>query len=98
PALCPRALHDALPILPAVASRDPLWGPKVASAREPAALATARRQTTATSALEARPELFLRMPGDSIWPALAAAALLALFGVILLDRKSTRLNSSHGSI
>ena len=69
--------------LPAVASRDPLWGPKVANAREPAALATAWRQTTATSALEARPELFLRMPGDSIWPALAAAALLALFGAIL---------------
>src|SRR5207249_2416761 len=69
--------------LPAVRSRNPLWEPSVPSAREPAALATARRQTAGTSVLEAQPELFLRMPGDSIWPALAAAALLLAFGAIL---------------
>src|SRR5207244_13246969 len=65
--------------LPAVASRDPLWGPKVANAREPAALATAWRQTTAKSDLEARTELLLRMTQDTICPALADAAHIAQF-------------------
>ena len=71
--------------IPMVRSRDPLWDKRTPrTASEPADLATSRRQTFGTSPIEARAETYLRMPMDSLAPALAAAALFVLFAGLLL--------------
>ncbi|HEV8228936.1 MAG TPA: cytochrome c oxidase subunit I [Candidatus Limnocylindria bacterium] len=71
--------------IPVVRSRDPLWerGP-LSAAPEPKELLTSRRETLGTSVVEAATETFLRLPGDSLAPALAAAAVLVLFAGLLL--------------
>jgi cytochrome c oxidase subunit I+III len=70
--------------IPLVRSRDPLWDPPTGAADEPQELARSRRQTFGTSPIEGVAETYLRMPSDSLAPALTAAALFALFAAILL--------------
>ncbi|MDQ6857576.1 MAG: cytochrome c oxidase subunit I [Chloroflexota bacterium] len=67
--------------IPTVYSRDPLWDPTPESTtiKEPEALRLTRRETLASSLMDARPELLVQVPADSIWPAFVALAIGVLF-------------------
>ncbi len=74
-------------LLPNVRGREPLWeqddvidadrSPEVV--RVLAAPEHMRRETLATTVVDAEPEGVLRMPGDSYWPLLLAFGLLVMF-------------------
>jgi cytochrome c oxidase subunit I len=76
-------------VIPTVASRHPLWESRLG---ENAALSTVDRgmlldsgkETIATSALDAAPDMILEMPQDSFAPLVLAAALSVLFVGLLL--------------
>lgn len=74
--------------IPVVASRHPLWEARldpagVRSVLDSDIVLDHGRETLATSALDAEPTAVLRMPKDSIAPALLALALLvAAFGLL----------------
>jgi cytochrome c oxidase subunit 1/cytochrome c oxidase subunit I+III len=86
-------------VLPTVASRSPLWEDRLKGHRGESATAEGfllddGRETIGTSALDATPDVILRMPGDSyapFWLALLLALLCVgmllhswwLFGVML---------------
>ncbi|MGH8733518.1 MAG: cbb3-type cytochrome c oxidase subunit I, partial [Burkholderiales bacterium] len=71
--------------IPIIASREPLWDqPELAADVEGGCYylpgtATGRRETLLTSALEARPEYLLQLPGPGWTPFLAAAGTAAFF-------------------
>ncbi len=71
-------------VIPSVASRHPLWEDALGEGTGHSALgrglALAQgRETVGTSALDARPDVVLAMPGDSLSPFLLAAAQLVVF-------------------
>jgi cytochrome c oxidase subunit 1 len=63
--------------IPTVASRDPLW--EEAGPRTVYELADDRRETIASSLLDAEPQQRLGLPGPSIWPFLLSIAVGILF-------------------
>lgn len=74
--------------LPIVASRHPLWEERLDHVAARSTLATDivlddGRQTVATTVLDAEADAILRMPGDSLTPALLAGALLVVFFALL---------------
>jgi hypothetical protein len=76
-------------VIPTVASRHPLWESRLG---ENTALSTVDRgmlldsgkETIATSALDAAPDMILEMPQDSFAPLVLTAALSVLFVGLLL--------------
>ncbi len=76
-------------VIPSVASRYPLWedrleGHEGSSTIGEGMLLDDGRETVGTSALDAIPDVILRMPGDSPAPLILAMALAALFGGMLV--------------
>ncbi|MBI1361109.1 MAG: cytochrome c oxidase subunit I [Alphaproteobacteria bacterium] len=70
--------------IPIVASRHPLWEVRLKSVKSQSNLNSEivlddGRETPATSTLDAEADAVLRMPGDSLWPALLTAALAGIF-------------------
>jgi cytochrome c oxidase subunit I+III len=71
--------------IPLVESREPLWDrPELAREVEEGAhflpgSATGVRETIVTSAVDARPQYLMKMPGPSWWPVLAAAGTAFFF-------------------
>ncbi len=76
-------------VIPSVASRHPLWegrldGLRGASAIGEGFLLDEGRETIGTSALDAEPDVILRMPGDSLAPLLLALTLaIVLVGMLV---------------
>ena len=76
-------------VIPIVASRYPLWedmmdsGPERSSVGQ-GMLLDQGRETIGTTALDAEPEVILRMPGDSYLPFLLSVSLTAIFVSLLL--------------
>jgi cytochrome c oxidase subunit 1/cytochrome c oxidase subunit I+III len=75
-------------VIPTVASRYPLWedrltGDEGHSSTDEGMLLDDGRETIGTSALDAVPDVILRMPGDSLAPLLLSLALVAAFGSML---------------
>lgn len=76
-------------VIPRVASRHPLWedrlggGPR--SALDTNVILDCGRETLATTPLDAVPDAVLRMPEDSLWPLMLAAALAVLFFGLLFN-------------
>jgi cytochrome c oxidase subunit I len=77
-------------VIPTVASRHPLWEGRIGaegalfSSLERGMLLDSGKETIATSALDAAPEMILEMPEDSAAPVLLAGGLCALFAGLLL--------------
>ena len=77
-------------VIPTVASRHPLWESRIGadgalfSSLERGMLLDSGKETIATSALDAAPEMILEMPKDSAAPVLLAGGLCALFAGLLL--------------
>jgi cytochrome c oxidase subunit I len=76
-------------IIPTIASRHPLWEDRIGSdgalsSLERGMLLDSGKETIATSALDAAPEMILEMPEDSAAPVLLAAGLCAVFAGLLL--------------
>ena len=70
-------------VIPNIASRYPLWedrleGPQGKSTVSRGMLLDHGRETIGTTALDAEPDVILRMPGDSIAPLLLALAMSAV--------------------
>ncbi len=71
-------------VIPTVASRAPLWEDRLNTAELRSSLHRGMvldqgKEIVATTALDAQPEIILKMPEDSILPLLAALALTLLF-------------------
>jgi cytochrome c oxidase subunit I len=76
-------------VIPTVASRYPLWEDRLEgvtgrSCVTEGMLLDHGRETIGTTALDAEPEVILRMPGDSLSPLLLALALAAIFAGLLV--------------
>lgn len=76
-------------VIPTIASRHPLWEDRIGSdgalsSLERGMLLDTGKETIATSALDAAPEMILEMPEDSAAPVLLAVGLCALFAGLLL--------------
>jgi cytochrome c oxidase subunit I len=76
-------------IIPTIASRHPLWEDRIGSdgalsSLERGMLLDRGKETIATTALDAAPEMILEMPEDSAAPVLLAAGLCAVFAGLLL--------------
>lgn len=76
-------------VIPTVASRYPLWedrltGHEGKSSMDEGMLLDQGRETIGTTALDAVPDVILRMPGDSAAPLLLSFALAALFAGMLI--------------
>ena len=76
-------------VIPTVASRYPLWEDRLEgvtgrSTVTEGMLLDHGRETIGTTALDAEPDVILRMPGDSLSPLLLALALAAIFAGLLL--------------
>jgi hypothetical protein len=70
-------------VIPAVASRHPLWEGRLGeqarrSTLHEGLLLNQGRETIGTTALDAEPDLILKMPEDSLAPLLTTVALTAL--------------------
>ena len=70
--------------IPVVASRHPLWEAQLKTVKSQSDLTSEivlddGRETPATSILDAEADAILRMPGDSLWPALLTVALTGVF-------------------
>lgn len=77
------------PAIPVVASRTPLWESRLAEGPYRSELGVGfpldhGKETLGTSALDAQPEVILRMPEDSILPLFLAVALTCLFAGLLV--------------
>ena len=77
-------------VIPTVGSRYPLWESRMTgqigeSTTAEGFLLDDGRETIGTSALDAVPDVILRMPGDSLAPLLLSIALAALFIGMLLQ-------------
>ncbi|HEU4708876.1 MAG TPA: cytochrome ubiquinol oxidase subunit I, partial [Methylophilaceae bacterium] len=75
--------------IPTIASRHPLWEDRLGeeemrSNLQQGLLLDHGRETIGTSVVDARPEVILKMPGDSIVPFLYTVALTVLFVAALL--------------
>jgi cytochrome c oxidase subunit I len=71
-------------VIPTVASRHPLWEDRLAETSERSTpgrgfVLDHGRETIGTTAVDARPDIILKMPGDSHSPVLLALALTAIF-------------------
>jgi cytochrome c oxidase subunit 1/cytochrome c oxidase subunit I+III len=78
-------------VIPTVGSRSPLWEDRLADVRTPSRIDRGMlldhgRETIGTTALDAEPDVILRMPGDSPAPLLLTLALTGLFAAALLHR------------
>jgi heme/copper-type cytochrome/quinol oxidase subunit 1 len=75
-------------VIPTVVSRHPLWesrlGEPVLSTLDRGMLLDVGKETIATSALDASPDMILEMPKDSVAPLILAAGLSVLFVGLLL--------------
>lgn len=76
-------------VIPTIRSRHPLWEDDLQDGSPPSTLGQGMlldhgRETVGTSALDADPEIILRMPGDSLAPILLAAAATLLCAALLL--------------
>jgi hypothetical protein len=76
-------------VIPTVASRHPLWESRleqdgVLSSLDRGLLLDAGKETIATSALDASPDMILEMPEDSAAPVVLTAGLSVLFVGLLL--------------
>jgi hypothetical protein len=76
-------------VIPTVASRHPLWESRlgedpVRSTLDRGMLLDAGKETIATSALDAAPDMILEMPHDSFAPVVLTAGLSVLFVGLLL--------------
>jgi cytochrome c oxidase subunit 1/cytochrome c oxidase subunit I+III len=78
-------------VIPTVASRHPLWegrlgesNPQQRSSLETGLLLDHGRETLGTTALEAEPDLILKMPADSYTPVILAVSLTTLFTGLVL--------------
>jgi cytochrome c oxidase subunit 1/cytochrome c oxidase subunit I+III len=76
-------------VIPSVASRHPLWedrlqGHQGSSSTREGLLLDHGRETIGTSALDAVPDVILRMPGDSVAPLLLSIALAFVFVGMLI--------------
>ena len=79
-------------VIPTVASRHPLWEDRLGGAAPGeesfahAGLVLERgRETVGTAPMDAKPDIILKMPGDSFAPVIFAAALTGIFvGLLLL--------------
>ncbi len=77
-------------VIPTVASRYPLWESRMQghsgdSSTDEGFLLDDGRETIGTSALDAVPDVILRMPGDSLAPLLLSIALVVLFIGMLIQ-------------
>jgi cytochrome c oxidase subunit I len=70
--------------IPIVRSRDPLWTELEDSAAIAEPTAGVEREIYQTTALAAKPEALIRMPGESYLPFLAALSIALLFVGVLL--------------
>jgi cytochrome c oxidase subunit 1/cytochrome c oxidase subunit I+III len=71
-------------VIPTVASRHPLWEERLAESAERSTpgrglVLDHGRETIGTTAVDAEPDIILKMPGDSYSPVLLAIALTAVF-------------------
>lgn len=76
-------------VIPTIASRHPLWEDRIGSDGALSSLTQGMlldtgKETIATSALDATPEMILEMPEDSAAPVILAVGLCALFAGLLL--------------
>jgi cytochrome c oxidase subunit 1/cytochrome c oxidase subunit I+III len=76
-------------VIPQVRSRHPLWERELGDTGAETSLKEGMlldhgRETVGTSALDADPDIILRMPGDSLAPFLLSVAAAVLFGGLLL--------------
>ncbi len=76
-------------VIPTVASRSPLWEDRLQASHYRSVLGRGMvldegKEIVATSALDAQPEIILKMPEDSILPLLCALALAILFAGLLV--------------
>jgi cytochrome c oxidase subunit I len=76
-------------VIPTVASRHPLWESRLGEDPERSSvdrgmLLDSGKETIATSALDAAPDMILEMPEDSFAPLVLAAGLSVLFAGLLL--------------
>ena len=76
-------------VIPIIASRHPLWEDRLGegsghSSIERGLVLDDGKETIATTALDAEPDLILKMPGDSAWPFLTTLAMTAAFAGLLL--------------
>lgn len=76
--------------IPVVASRSPLWEDRLQVSEHRTTLSRGMvldegKEAIATTALDAQPELILKMPADSITPLLMGLASLALFTALLFQ-------------
>jgi heme/copper-type cytochrome/quinol oxidase subunit 1 len=76
-------------IIPTIASRHPLWEDRIGSdgalsSLERGMLLDSGKETIATSALDAAPEMILEMPEDSAAPVLLTVGLCGVFAGLLL--------------
>jgi cytochrome c oxidase subunit 1/cytochrome c oxidase subunit I+III len=78
-------------VIPTIGSRHPLWEDRLdegtgRSRLDEGMLLDQGRETLGTTALDAEPDVILRMPGDSFIPLLLTIALTASFVAMLLHR------------
>jgi cytochrome c oxidase subunit I+III len=71
-------------VIPAVASRSPLWEERLQSPENRSSIGAGMvldhgKEIAATTALDAQPQVILKMPEDSILPLLTALALTGVF-------------------
>lgn len=76
-------------VIPSIASRHPLWEQRLregtgTSSLKEGLLLDHGRETIGTSALDAEPDVILRMPGDTLAPFLLTVATTGLFVGLLL--------------
>jgi hypothetical protein len=76
-------------VIPTVASRHPLWESRLGedperSSLDRGMLLDTGKETVATSALDATPDMILEMPEDSFAPLVLTLGLSALFAGLLL--------------
>jgi cytochrome c oxidase subunit I len=76
-------------VIPTIASRHPLWESRldengVLSSLDRGLLLDSGKETVATSALDASPDMILEMPEDSVAPVVLTAGLSVLFVGLLL--------------
>lgn len=77
-------------VQPFVASRHPLWEDRIHEGDERSRLQeglglSQGREVVGTSALDAEPDVILKMPGDSLMPLASTLALTSLFAALLLQ-------------
>jgi cytochrome c oxidase subunit 1/cytochrome c oxidase subunit I+III len=77
-------------VVPQIESRHPLWEDRLTPTRRRSSidygyLLADGREALATTALDAAPDLILKMPGDSYSPFFLGAAISAVFAAMLLQ-------------